>query len=192
MDTRDRTEDSSSGMESQTETEGVVLTRAKSDLRRRPQPRTAPKTARRERLGYAPVESKHAFKLWCISAFAFCPLSGAGLRARPSHISVFFRLVSPVPCRPFIRSPLRLMTQEPQPQFFGFVMRPSGIGTGTQASAFRHPSLGRLSRLSNGGFTWQEGESVNVSRKHRIPVSFLFLPPYLGPSGSANLEDFAR
>ncbi len=27
---------------------------------------------------------------------------------------------------------------------------------------------------------------------HQIPVSFLFLPPYLGPSGSANLEDLAR
>jgi hypothetical protein len=62
-----------------------------------PEPRMALNAAQREGTVRASRNAARVFKLWCMSAFAFCPMPGAVLPARPNHFSVFFIPSAPSP-----------------------------------------------------------------------------------------------
>lgn len=134
-----------------------------------------------------------------------CPPSNARCSsASPTRplVGVFlfpFRLVRTVPSlyQPsHLLFPRVLMNQEPQSQFHCSLNGRPSIGTGAYTSALRHPSLGALSRLSNGGSPVErEGGAERCRPSHfcLLPsLSPITKPFRLGQSGGFRLLDDRR
>lgn len=135
-----------------------------------PEPRMALNAAQREGTVRASRNAARVFKLWRMSAFAFCPMPSAVLPARPNHFFGLFHLVCPRPVPAslclLIRSPPREVTQEAQSQFLFTPQRgPRALARGVKLQCSANRRLAEFPASNNRALFLhlQEGDRWKLS-----------------------------